>query len=324
MICDDSSGERKRFYSRHFENFEILGVEKLGHKLIETDPIDSIEKLYKRIHEMRQSGTLPDLLILDLFYKRNLPDVDIREQEFINDIVSLKKKFRNLRDKVMGYLEPTGVAMLKQLREVDNISDSELPVAIYTDKDLNLLPPEYFNTLYSLGAETLHKDRDEVPEWQITSSAEYLRLLHIIKRSKTILLSKQSVFISHGRANCWKKLQHFIEHDLARTTIELEQRSIHGQTVIEKLAHNAKLCSHAVIVMTGDDPTVDGEARVRENVMHEIGYFQGCLGLDRVLLLREEGVSMPSNLGGIVYLQFKKGGIASTFNRLEAELRVSQ
>src|ERR1700761_5843753 len=36
--------------------------------------------------------------------------------------------------------------------------------------------------------------------------------------------------------------------------------------------------------------------RVRENVMHEIGFFQGSYGRTFVVLLHEEGVNVPTNL----------------------------
>ena len=322
MICDDSAMDRHRFYARHFDHFEIPGVEQRGNEFIEHDPVDSIDKLYARILEMRHAGRLPDLLILDLFYKRALPDIDKHERDFVTDIVSVKKRFRRLRNKVMEYLEPTGVTLLQRLRETDRISAEELPVAVYTDKDFNLLPPDYFNLLYRLDAETFHKDRDDDPKSQITPSAEYLRLLHVIERSQAVPRWERRVFISHGKDPCWKELQHFLENQLERPTIELAQRISNGRTVIVKLAEAANSCSHAIVLMTGDDLTVDGAARVRENVMHEIGYFQGRLGLDRVILLREEGVSMPSNLGGIVYIPFTKGKIASVFESLIRELHI--
>lgn len=320
MICDDSEIERHRFYARQFDNFDIVGVKRSGDRFIESDPIDSVDKLYMRISQMRQCDMLPDLLILDLFYKRPIANVEQREREFVDDVVALKAKFRQLRDKVMEYLEPTGVELLRRLREEDNISAQELPIAVYTDKDFNLLPPEYFNLLYRLDADSLHKDRDEIPEWQITPAAEYLRLLHVVQRSQTVPRRERRVFISHGTNPCWEKLQYFLEDKLGRPTVELAQCSSHGRTVINKLADAATNCSHAIVLMTGDDETIDGVDRVRENVMHEIGYFQGRLGLDRVILIREKGVSIPSNLGGIVYLPFKKGRISAVFDKLAAEL----
>jgi len=94
-----------------------------------------------------------------------------------------------------------------------------------------------------------------------------------------------------------------------------------GQTVIEKLENNASSCDSAVIVMTGDDIDANGQARARENVMHEIGFFQAKYGRRRVALLHEEAVSIPTNLSGVVYVPFPKGNIAASFGVLSRELK---
>jgi predicted nucleotide-binding protein len=65
--------------------------------------------------------------------------------------------------------------------------------------------------------------------------------------------------------------------------------------------------------MTGDDVANEDEARVRENVMHEIGFFQGRYGRNSVVLLHEEGVNIPSNLAGVAYIPFPEGNIGSGF-----------
>lgn len=129
------------------------------------------------------------------------------------------------------------------------------------------------------------------------------------------------VFISHGRSADWREVQPFIERDVGIPTLELEQEPNLGRTIIEKLFDNAARCSSAVIVMTGDDVANEDEARVRENVMHEIGIFQGRYGRDSVVLLHEEGVNIPSNLAGVAYIPFPKGSINSGFHVLQRELK---
>lgn len=127
------------------------------------------------------------------------------------------------------------------------------------------------------------------------------------------------VFISHGRSKDWLLLQPYIEKDLRLATLELAQEPNLGQTLIEKLVANAGRCDSAVIVMTGDDLAED-EARVRENVMHEIGYFQGRYGRRAVVLIHEDGVNVPTNLGGIAYVPFPTGSIETAFHVLQREL----
>lgn len=127
------------------------------------------------------------------------------------------------------------------------------------------------------------------------------------------------VFISHGRAPDWREVQAFIERDIGLVTLELAQEPNQGMTILGKLAEAAEQCDSAVIVMTGDDLDAGGQARARENVIHEIGYFQGKYGPSRIVLLHEDGVNIPSNIQGLVYTPFPKGVIRATFGLLVRE-----
>jgi predicted nucleotide-binding protein len=131
----------------------------------------------------------------------------------------------------------------------------------------------------------------------------------------------RKVFISHGRAKDWYAVQAYIHKDLGLPTIELAQEPNKGLTVLGKLEDAARQCDSAVIVMTGDDKDEAGFTRARENVMHEIGYFQAKYGLSSVVLLHEEGVNIPSNIQGLVYIPFPLGTIEATFGALARELR---
>ena len=133
--------------------------------------------------------------------------------------------------------------------------------------------------------------------------------------------SPRRIFISHGHSNEWRKVQPFIERDVELSTIEMAQEPNAGRTIIEKLIDNAGRCDSAVIIMTGDDFTQEEEARVRENVMHEIGFFQGFYGRNFVILLHEEGVNIPTNLSGVAYVPFPKDSIETGFHVLQRELK---
>lgn len=152
------------------------------------------------------------------------------------------------------------------------------------------------------------------------------RTLPFLGRIEEILGLKplpNRVFVSHGRSTLWLEVQRFIERDahLNLEVVELAEEPNRGRTISRKLADESHQCSFAVIVMTGDDVTNDNEARVRENVMHEIGFFQARYGFDRVCLLREEGVNIPSNLDGIGYSGFPKGQVKAALVELLRELR---
>ena len=46
------------------------------------------------------------------------------------------------------------------------------------------------------------------------------------------------------------------------------------------------------------------DIRARQNVVHEIGFFQGKYGRSRVVLLAEQGVEIFTNISGIVRIDF--------------------
>jgi predicted nucleotide-binding protein len=132
---------------------------------------------------------------------------------------------------------------------------------------------------------------------------------------------RNRVFITHGRSHDWREVQSFIEKDVGLQTLELAQEPSQGMTIIEKLLSGADRCDSAVIVMTGDDIDGDGQSRARENVMHEIGFFQGKYGRSQVILLHEDGVSIPTNLSGVVYVPFPRGAVSAGFHVLARELQ---
>lgn len=161
--------------------------------------------------------------------------------------------------------------------------------------------------------EHLRRDIDQI--FEVRANSE------LSQPSRMPAADHRRVFISHGRSVEWREVQAYIEKDIGLATLELAQEPSIGQTIIEKLDNNASSCDSAVIVMTGDDIDADGQARARENVMHEIGFFQAKYGRSRVALLHEEAVSIPTNLSGVVYAPFPKGYIAASFAVLSRELK---
>jgi hypothetical protein len=90
--------------------------------------------------------------------------------------------------------------------------------------------------------------------------------------------SERRVFLTHGSATDWREVQSYIERDIGVETLELAQQPNLGRSVLEKLEQESNKCDSAVIVMTGEDADAAGIPRARENVVHEIGYFQAKFG----------------------------------------------
>ncbi|GGR66469.1 hypothetical protein GCM10008959_30840 [Deinococcus seoulensis] len=152
---------------------------------------------------------------------------------------------------------------------------------------------------------------------------EAIRDLQSVKIDSSVFFKQapeRRIFITHGRNPEWMEVQRYIEQTIKIPTVELSQAASLGRTIIEKLEQESKNCGYAVIVMSGDDNGEDGSVRVRENVMHELGWFQAKYGRGRVCLLHEDGVSIPSNVSGLVYIPYPKNRVRSAFADLRDEI----
>jgi len=120
------------------------------------------------------------------------------------------------------------------------------------------------------------------------------------------------VFLVHGHDKAViETLARFLER-LSLDPIILHEQPNMGRTVIEKFEAHADV-GFAVVLLTPDDMgglASGGEVkpRARQNVILELGYFIGRLGRARVSALYVEGVEIPSDIHGVVYVPYDAGG----------------
>lgn len=122
------------------------------------------------------------------------------------------------------------------------------------------------------------------------------------------------IFIVHGHDEAAKhKIARLITDLDLRATI-LDEQPSKGQTIIDKFEEYADEAGFAIVLLTADD--VGGpkdekdelKPRARQNVILELGYFLYGLGRDRVCILYEEDVELPSDIHGISYVPMDKRG----------------
>lgn len=143
---------------------------------------------------------------------------------------------------------------------------------------------------------TLREDLDDYEHSiEIGSSAE-----------KTAAVPSNRVFVVHGHDDAAHQgLARFLEK-LGLEAIILKEQPDQGRTIIEKFEHSAGDVGFAVVLLTPDDlggsvKAATPDARARQNVIFELGYFAGKLGRGRVCLLRKGHVEIPSDLYGVIY-----------------------
>ena len=126
----------------------------------------------------------------------------------------------------------------------------------------------------------------------------------------------KKIFIGHGRSHVWRELKDFIVDTLGLEYDEFNRISPAGKATSDRLKEMLKESSIAFLIMTGEDEQADGSLHARENVIHEVGLFQGRLSFEKAIILLEEGCEDFSNIHGITYIPFPKGKIETTFGEI--------
>jgi hypothetical protein len=131
---------------------------------------------------------------------------------------------------------------------------------------------------------------------------------------------KPRVFIGHGHSSLWRELADHLEYlqGFSLDAYEIGPRA--GLSVKDVLQRLLREASFAILIHTAEDETEDGGFRARENVVHETGLFQGRLGFERAIVLREEGCEPFSNQSGINEIHFTRGNVKETYGDIVATL----
>ena len=128
------------------------------------------------------------------------------------------------------------------------------------------------------------------------------------------------VFIGHGRSETWRKLKDQLSDKHGYRVQAYETGARAGHTIQDVLQAMLDSSSFALLVLTKEDQMADNQMRARQNVVHELGLFQGKLGFSRAIVLLEESAEDFSNIQGIDQIRFEKieeviGEVLATLKR---------
>jgi predicted nucleotide-binding protein len=139
--------------------------------------------------------------------------------------------------------------------------------------------------------------------------------------SKPQSVKSHKIFLGHGHNNLWARVHIYLKDEMHLDVEEWETHSRAGLHSVEVLKQALESNTFAVMVVTGEDATADGGIRARQNVVHEIGLFQGKLGFEKVALLQQDGIEEFSNLAGLQVISFPSERIESAFYELGRMLK---
>lgn len=121
------------------------------------------------------------------------------------------------------------------------------------------------------------------------------------------------IFIVHGHDGEAKESAARLVEKLGLHAIILHEQPNAGRTIIEKFEDHSNV-GFAVVLLTPDDigcpqdKQSETKPRARQNVILELGYFMGKLGRGRVCALYKEGVEIPSDYRGVLYIPMDSAG----------------
>jgi hypothetical protein len=128
------------------------------------------------------------------------------------------------------------------------------------------------------------------------------------------------VFLGHGRSPVWRELKDFLQDRLQLPWEEFNRESVSGIATTDRIVQMLDSACFAFLIMTAEDEHADTTLHARENVIHEVGLFQGKLGLRKAIILLEDGCTTFSNIHGLTYIGFPRNRIAACFEEIRRVL----
>lgn len=118
----------------------------------------------------------------------------------------------------------------------------------------------------------------------------------------------RKIFIIHGHdEGSLRILEKMLEETFKLEVIVLKDEAGLGDSVIEKFEDKARFSGYAIALLSPDDIVKNKTTKyfqARPNVLYELGWFSGRFGRSRVCIIKQKQVQLPSDLGGIITLDY--------------------
>ena len=166
--------------------------------------------------------------------------------------------------------------------------------------------PNYFEAGF-LSGRTIHTHQGKSELLKVIGKVKAL-LSGTQKVPVTAAVTGNRVFLVHGHNEvALQSCARFIEKLELPLTI-LREEPNQGRTIIEKFLDYSD-AAFAIVLLTADDrggrvdqPYEEQLPRARQNAIFELGFFIGKIGRNRVCALYEDGVEVPSDYQGVVFI----------------------
>ena len=125
---------------------------------------------------------------------------------------------------------------------------------------------------------------------------------------------KTKIFVVHGHDTRALEQLELVLRRLELNPYILQNNDGESKTLIEALEQQIyKEAAFGIVLLTPDDfgypknkTDEDRQPRARQNVILELGMVLASLGRERIVLLKKGALEMPTDVSGIIYLEFNE------------------
>ena len=224
----------------------------------------------------------------------------------------------------------TGVLVLSSTAKGYKVDEKKL-VDWKQEIKMFLSYDKFRTSLEEFNKEQKHKTSEQITEYYLailkslykSIDEDYIELEQNSSQiSETNTNTQNAIFVGHGHSPLWAQVTQFLQNNLGcENVIYFEKESRTGKHIGDILKGFANEAKFAIVLMTAEDETKEDKIRARQNVIHEIGFFQGKLGFEKVAILKEDKVEKFSNIDGFQYIEFSGNNIKQTFFELQEMLK---
>lgn len=128
------------------------------------------------------------------------------------------------------------------------------------------------------------------------------------KQTGYLLPNGDKILIIHGHDKGeLLGLRQLLQNQFGLKVVVVKDEPNLGRGLIDKFEDYGNECCYAFVLLTPDDfVEKEGHMQARPNVFFELGWFYGRFGPRRLCILKKADTAIPSDLRGIVTIDFKE------------------
>lgn len=270
-------------------------------------PCNEFEQEFKSITE-KNIFTSSELEKIKILFNTMLDQVDLMNTENCSKIQEITKSIQKI-DEIEKLFHTVGGNGIPQISQIHDCSEFLIWKEKISTELIKLKQDETIVKIRNIFNDfNGWNDKQKFKELKakLIVLNENLDDYLINQENEVLNMDNNKIFIVHGHDNEVRNNVELFIHRIGLNPIILSERASKGMTIIEKIEANSDVSFALVLYTRCDEGRLKGigdlQDRARQNVVFEHGFMAAHLGRQNVVALVEDGIEIPGDLSGIVYI----------------------